>query len=192
MSKNYEIIKKGMNEFSFISYPKKRWFGIIFIHLWLIGWLFGEVSVIDTLFFDGVYLQLDSFEKENEVFLYIWLTIWTFGGLFALFQLLWMLFGEEKVKIDRHNIEITRVLALLRKRKKYEIDQILNFRVKLEEKPTFNEQRKANSFFTNYGSLRFSYKGKEVKFGLDLSKKEALIVYENFRDISRFTNLKIE
>tara|TARA_R110000868_G_scaffold306734_1_gene568005 strand:+ start:36133 stop:36714 length:582 start_codon:yes stop_codon:yes gene_type:complete len=192
MKKNYEIIKKGIGEIEFIFYPKKQWFSIIFIHIWLIGWLFGEVTVINILFFEGSMFNSDTSEGGSYIFLFIWLTFWTYGGFQTIMTLIWMMFGEELVKIKRQDITITRVLAFVRKKKTFELENVKNLIIQIEKGDMFSKKKKVKTAFKNYGSIRFDYKGREKRFGVDLDYNASQEVYNEIKDISRFTNLNLK
>ena len=192
MSKNFVVEKRGIGQLSVTSYPKKEWFTIIFLHVWLVGWVFGEVSAVDILFFEGSIFNQDQDYSDDIMFLYVWLIFWTFGGSFAVYYLLWMMFGEEHVSFDKEQITITRVLAFIKRKRRFKLSSVINLGVKLEKNDLDSGKKKAHNFSSNYGSLRFNYSGKEIKFGLDLSEEDALYIYEEIRTISRFTNLVIE
>ena len=161
--------------------------------MWLLGWFLGELIAIDTLFFNNSYFNFETnIEDADNLFLIVWLFFWSIGGVHAVIYLAWMLFGEEEVIIESKQISITRILAFFSRSKYFENELIVNFRIKIEKDTNYSRRKKANSFLSNYGSLRFNYKGKEVKFGLDLSRTDSELVYNSIKEISRFTNLNLK
>jgi len=70
---------------------RRNWFVILFLCAWLVGWVFGEVSVVHQL--------LSPSENTPQLFLLAWLTGWTLGGAFALAAVLWQLACREVISV---------------------------------------------------------------------------------------------
>lgn len=64
-------------------------FVALFLSVWLVGWLFGEVSVIAVLV-RGVAVSDLGARALVYGFLVLWLTAWTMGGFFVASTLSWM------------------------------------------------------------------------------------------------------
>lgn len=62
---------------------------LLFLGVWLVGWLMGEVSAIGQV--------LSGRSTGSEGFLLFWLLFWTAGGGFAGYLWLWMLVGKERI-----------------------------------------------------------------------------------------------
>lgn len=83
---------------------RRHVFAILFLPVWLAGWLFGEVMVIRQL------LEKPA-DGQPSLFLFVWLVMWTaFGGL-ALKSLLWMLCGRERVVLRPDALSAANSLA---------------------------------------------------------------------------------
>src|SRR5215211_3052770 len=80
---------------------KRNWLLIPFLTLWLCGWFVGEVTVASYLVAGG-----DSRQASPFPFMIFWLAGWTLGGGFALFILLWQLFGKQVIVIRREMLSI--------------------------------------------------------------------------------------
>jgi len=149
---------------------KKNWFMILFIAVWMGGWIMGETSAINEL--------SSSDNLGINSFMLFWLVGWTIGGLFAIIILLWSLFGQETISIEKGVFSLTKgFLDLGLIKKSYDLN-IIN---KLELNP---EPSGMNSFFGSKknigdfwgltgGRLRFDYGMKTIKFGLGIDEAEA-------------------
>ncbi|CAG1016117.1 Chaperone protein DnaJ [Anaerolineales bacterium] len=65
---------------------QKRWFLIFFIGFWLVGWVSGEVTALNSLI-SGIN------SGEFSLFMIVWLGGWTIGGGLAAYILFWQIFG---------------------------------------------------------------------------------------------------
>ncbi len=88
-----------------ISIPsRKSWLQSLFLGFWLIGWAFGEISVL------GVFFGGSGFSGPS-LFLIAWLGMWTVGGGWAIYTLLWQLSGREIIAITNQSITVSRVVV---------------------------------------------------------------------------------
>ena len=182
-SKNY-YLESSANELSIWFYPRKEWFTIIFICVWLVFWGLGVVDVLDSLL-------LENEGQENPLFLMVWLVAWTSGGVFIFIELLWMLAGEQIVEINRKSLKIVKKLGLISFSKKYEIEHIIDLRICEKEKSKKTNKYYKSSLFKQVGFLCFYYKGEKKRFGLDIDKLEAESILNKIKEINRFSDLQI-
>jgi hypothetical protein len=126
----------------------------IFLSAWLIGWLFGEISALTSLF------RMHSLLNPGALFLLVWLAGWTVGGVVAAAVLAMTLDGREIVsftaeEVDRRAEAFGRGLNW-----KYVMPEVTNLR------PTGNDDG-VKSF------ISFDHKGKTIRFGTGLNETEA-------------------
>lgn len=108
-----------------ISIPsKKKWFVILFMMVWMIGWFFGEIFAITKIFGSDTPLFANAF-------LLVWLTGWTLGGLFALYTISWLLFGQELISAENGLLTIQRSIKGIGRKKVYDIKSIKNIDMNL-------------------------------------------------------------
>lgn len=126
----------------------------IFLAAWLIGWLFGEISALTTLF------RMGSVLNPGSLFLLVWLTGWTVGGVVAAALLAMTLDGREVVSFNAQEVD-RRAEAFGRGLNwKYAMAEVSNLR------PTGDESG-VKSF------ISFDHKSKTIRFGTGLNETEA-------------------
>lgn len=152
-------------EFSFP--PQRRWFIVAFLLVWLGGWTFGEISVIRALLapsVEGIWYE--------KIFLLVWLSGWTFGGGIALYAVLWIILGVERVTVGRGILAVKRDLLGFGRKRGYRLDQISNLRV---ENMTYNPSnpKTAMAFWGMGGPVAFDFGSDTVHFGAGLTEVDA-------------------
>ncbi|HEX7512218.1 MAG TPA: hypothetical protein VF464_02505, partial [Candidatus Methylomirabilis sp.] len=85
------IIEGGPEGLEIIIPAGRNLFAVVFLGVWLVGWLVGEVTAIAGL--AGI---TSAGNVAADLFLLVWLTFWTIGGCFAAYTWLWMLAGKER------------------------------------------------------------------------------------------------
>ncbi|WP_156286304.1 hypothetical protein [Oceanivirga salmonicida] len=130
---------------------RKKIFEILFFCLWLIGWGFGEVLVIKTIFninilSSFIYKEIfiiKNFESLRPIFLSVWLICWTIGGIGAIYTLFWKLIGYELITVENANLKISKKLGLINRKRKYEIREIKDMAI-IQSTLSYNDK----DFFT--------------------------------------------
>lgn len=119
-----EVISDGIN--LLIKIPtKKNWFIILFLTFWIGGWFMGESTAI--------YALLSSESIGANCFILFWLLGWTIGGLFVIMILLWNLFGQETIQINRGILTISKgILNIFQFKKNYDLSSINNLELNPE------------------------------------------------------------
>ena len=168
-----------------IVIPAPRiWPVVVFLGLWLAGWVTGEVFALRQL--------LSPSPLPAKVFLAVWLTFWTFGGTAALSICVWMLAGHERVRLRPDALTIQREAFGLGPVTVYEFDRIRNLRA--QPMPPLTEvtltrgaqapdgkrvvpAEKAVAVMRVVGiggpGISFTYAGRPVRFGVALDPMEA-------------------
>src|SRR5262245_11312413 len=111
-----------------------------FLSFWLTGWAAGEAfalwmlvggarSLLTTGHSSGGHHQPLSvgMAVAAGVFLLFWLTLWTFGGIAAGRELLRLLFGRDRFRVNYDRLEVEQSFGLFRLVKRFPREQIRRF-----------------------------------------------------------------
>ncbi len=131
----------------------------VFLSVWMMGWLVGEVSALGALF------RMGSLLNPASLFLVVWLLGWTAGGLVAASILVFMLDGAEVVTFSEAEIR-RRAEAFGRG-----FDWVYPMAEAKNLRPTGDENG-VKSF------VSFDHNGKTIRFGTGLNETEAERVVE--------------
>jgi hypothetical protein len=93
--------------------PRRDRFTMVFLTVWLCGWLVGEVSASASLITHRV-----------QPFVAFWLCLWTVGGGWAWFRWLWNLAGREIITVDRELLSVRRELFGVGQTREYTLSQV--------------------------------------------------------------------
>jgi hypothetical protein len=147
---------------------QKQWFQILFIGFWLVGWAFGEVTVLRSL------ISGNGFGGPS-LFMIAWLGGWTIGGGYAIYILFWQLVGNEIIQVSNYAITTSRSILGFGFPKEYSSEYIKTLRV--SSSPSSNDMfgwSRASRFYgVGGGLLAFDYGSKTVKFGAGIDEAEA-------------------
>jgi hypothetical protein len=122
-----------------------RFLGAGFLAVWLCGWLAGEVAALTTLLAMLFGAVLPEFVTERlpqvttsggggifvVIFLLVWLTFWTIGGIFAIRQLLTLLWGRDVVSAGPDGIKVNSGAGPFMKERRIHRRQIKNIRMRV-------------------------------------------------------------
>lgn len=153
---------------------KKNWLVILFLGFWLMGWLFGEVSVIHELIRghspNGENLR-GSAPIAGNLFLLGWLGMWTLGGGFAAFVWLWNFAGVERVLLAPSTLATKRTVLGIGPLKEYELRNVSNLRIDAG-RSNISDRRWPSQMMSG-GRIAFDYGAKTYRFGVGLGESEA-------------------
>jgi hypothetical protein len=175
-----QIFRNGNNLEIHIP-TKKNWFVIIFLSVWMGGWLMGETFAISAIFAGDT-------PSAGGAFLIFWLAGWTVGGFFAVLILLWSLTGAEIVKIENGILEVGRQILKLKKSKKYQISEIRHFMINsTTDNDIWGMGYQRDLFGLRGGALKFDYGLKTLKFGGGIDEAEGRLIIEALKINPNFT-----
>ena len=152
--------------------PRRQVFAMIFLPIWLCGWLFGEVTVGRQV--------IAPTAAPPKLFLIVWLTGWTLGGGFALLTLLWMLFGKERVILRPDALVIRHELLGMARERDYDIGSIANLRISPENHSLWDGRSAWKQWFGG-GVIAFDYGPRTFRFGASIDEAEARGVVAQIR-----------
>jgi hypothetical protein len=137
---------------------------VLFLLVWLGGWVAGEVAVTRRIFFEPT-------ESGGSAFLLVWLAGWTVGGGVAIFSLLWMLFGRERVTLGVSTLTIRREALGVGRERRYDLANVKDLRA--SPVPVDTTRRSAQPWGFGGGTVAFDYGAQTIRFGAQLEEAEA-------------------
>ena len=142
---------------------------MLFLPIWLVVWLFGEVSVIG---------QLVSGNPNGgaSAFLLFWLAGWTIGGAFAIGTTLWMYFGKERILLTTTTLGIRREALGIGRSREYELSQVRNLRVSPRSFNMFNSGNSMRALGLGGGNIAFDHGAATIRFGAGIDEAEAALI----------------
>jgi hypothetical protein len=167
-SKGRTIAEQDLHDLRLTIPARKNWFILIFLTVWLGGWLIGEFFAIGTLFTNG--------SDGISLFLLFWLAGWSIGGIFAFQILVWNLRGKEIITIGSGRLSIAKKGTIFGKEKVYDLREVKRLRVQDDASvfnTVFGQRRNTLGPFNSGGMLRFDYGMKTIRFAADIDEAEA-------------------
>lgn len=167
------ILEKD-NVFSLVILPttekKKLWM----LFFWLMAWTICGIIVF------GNYFTVQN--KEAKVFIIVYLSFWAYFEYTIAKAYTWKKFGKEKLWIKNGKLHYQREVSGKGKIKEYDLELINDLEV-IEVSATSFMDNINQSFWIKGGErLEFQCQGKVVRFGMQLSDKEAKDVYKALRN----------
>ena len=144
---------------------------IIFMSVWLCGWVMGEIFASGALI--GIFLKAKSFSDIGPgFFLIFWLCGWTVGGYFAITSVLRSAIGKDIIKINSSQLSYAEKIGEWGKEKLYDIPQIKNLRVIQNSTPSVKFGSRRGSSNPGGPALAFDYSGNTVEIAKNLTLEE--------------------
>lgn len=146
---------------------------LVFLGVWLVGWLMGEMTVTAQLF--------SRRPAGLAAFLLIWLIFWTLGGGLAAYLWLWMLVGKERILMGTSMLHVKRDVLGLGRTQTYEFYKIRNLRV--VPQPSGPRDTGAVLRFSGLtgGLIAFEHEGKTIRFGAAIDETEARMIVDRMK-----------
>ncbi len=177
--KGRAIIKKDIGLLEIKIPARKRIFIMLFLSVWLVGWLFGEFSALVGIF------SIDEMVIFTSIFMLVWITGWTIGGCVAIIIWFWMLIGYELITIEKGCFSISKKIGLINLKKEYEIKNIKYMCVSENTSEYIN--RELFNFRNKIGKIKFDYGMKTIKFANDIDEAEAKMIVCELKKNHNFT-----
>lgn len=158
-------IKQKENELSIVilSFSDKTKSRILL--LWLILWSISGLIIITQYF--------SITDQNTKAGIIVWLGFWMYFEYIIAKAYLWRKSGKELIKLRDNKFLYKRDISHRGKIKVFEYDFIKELRM-LEIKENSFIENLNNSYWVIAGEkLAFDYYGKEIKFGIQLSERDA-------------------
>lgn len=147
--------------------PRRQWFAVAFLPVWLILWTLGGVQAIGQL------------AEDFSLFLVVWLCLWAVGLVFVVLTLAMQVAGAETVRVIRGDLELSNGIGPFRRTWRYRGAAIRDITAQM---PAFSlwgaAHRLDRPFFLRprTGAVSFSYGAETVYLaaGVDLPEGRAI------------------
>jgi hypothetical protein len=148
-------------------------FALVFLGLWLVGWILGELSAI---------ARIASFQDlASQMSLLVWVVSWTIGGAFVACLWLWMLVGKERIILGASTLRIAREVLGFRVTRVYELSKVRKLRVSAERAAPQGLDAGLRLWGLTGGLVVFDYGQKIIRFGASIDDAEARVIVERMK-----------
>jgi hypothetical protein len=145
-----------------------RYVGAVFLSVWLVGWVIGEVIALAALVWILASIarvlpeQLSTWGRDLMTsggiafivfFLAIWLTFWTIGGVSAITHVLRSLAGEDIIALSGSGLDLVRRAGPFRKRYTLDRSAIRRIRIRPHDKAVVADVDGRTQVLTTFGSV---------------------------------------
>ena len=148
-------------------------FALVFLGVWLVGWVLGELSAIARI--------ASRQDFASEMSLLVWVVFWTIGGAFVACLWLWMLAGKERIILGSSTLCIKREVFGFGVTRTYELSRVRNLRVSAERGAPQGLEAGLRSWGLTGGLVAFDYGQKVVRFGASVDDAEAWAIVERMK-----------
>ena len=155
---------------------------LLFLPLWLCAWAAGLLAVSATLLFGS------GAGGPPQLFMLVWLAGWTAGGLFALYQLLWMLVGREIVTVEGSVLAQQRKLFGWARGQRFDLRQVRDLRVGPAPFDPWSGSAGWRYWGVGNGTIAFDYGARTYRFADSLDEAEAKAIVQTI--VKRFPQLQ--
>lgn len=150
---------------------KKNWFLILFLGLWLCGWLFAEIAA-PTAFLS------EETSAPPAIFVILWLGGWTVAGCIAIYLWLWTLVGKEIIVVGDAHLTIKRDVFGYGRLKRYESSSVQDFRLSPPQFNSWDFQSGLRFWGIGGGLIAFDYGSSTIRFGNGIEEAEASTILD--------------
>jgi len=149
---------------------RKSLFVNFFLILWLLAWAYGEVVIINRLLIND--------NQTPDAFIVIFACGWTLSGMLASFIWLWNAMGREIIRIDDHELKLSREYVWFARSKFYETKYMRNLRISDLSPSSLAMGGGMEYWGLSGGTITFDYGPTPTKIGLGLDETEAERIIE--------------
>lgn len=135
---------------------------------WLLAWSFCGIFIITQLFLD--------YTREEKLYFTVFLSFWAFFEFKILKVYRWRKWGKEYLRKTNEKLTIKKSITEYAKAEEYFIDNIKNWGISNKNETNFFYQLEKSFWVLGDECIQFDYQGKTIKFGMQLSEKEANII----------------
>lgn len=167
------ILKKdGLLSIVILPYSDKRKLGIMF--LWLMAW-----TVCGIIVFANYFKVVD---KDTKLFIIIYLSFWTYFEYKIMRAFMWRKYGKEKLWISNGRVHYKRDVNGRGKVNEFDYSLIQNLLFIEREEHSFVSVINSSFWIKGDERIEFTCQHKKVRFGMQLSDKEAKVIIKEISD----------
>jgi len=146
--------------------PKKQPWVIALMGAWLGMWLTIGITT-------GWAINTMKLTQQEQIILWVFLSFWAYYATRVGRSFLWLIWGQELIKIDEIGIHIKRSVRTYGKSVPYYFENIKDLAYDIPEERSFQSVWESSPWVNGGERFFFDYYGKMIKFGKKLTKKEA-------------------
>lgn len=150
---------------------RKNVFLLLFLPVWLVGWAFGEVTVIYKLIDEASDLRGAPLPFSG--FLLVWLVGWTLGGGFALLAFVWNAWGREVLEVSRGALRVRHEVLGLGRTREYDLAHVRAVRVSPAPFDPWSSRGALRYWGFGNGVVAFDYGATTVRVLAGVEEAEA-------------------
>jgi hypothetical protein len=166
------VVTDGPDGLSFLVPARRQWFAMLFLPIWLVGWVFGEVFAIGELI-SG---------KGPWGFLLFWLAGWTVGGGFAIFVWLWMVAGRERLIVRPGVLAHRSELFSVQRNREYDLPQVRNLIVSPAAFNPWNMTAGFRMWGFGGGIVAFDYGARTIRVLASIDEAEGRMIVSRIQE----------
>jgi len=149
--------------------PKKQPWVIALMGAWLGMWI--TIGIITWWALFAMKLK-----QQEQIILWVFLSFWAYYTIRVGRSFLWLLWGQELLKIDEIGLHIKRSIRTYGKSVPYYFENIKDLSYDVPEEKSFQTVWESSPWVSGGERFFFGYYGKMIKFGKKLTKKEAQLL----------------
>lgn len=157
--------------------PRKNWLLMGVLIFWLLLWG-GVLAAVAHAVLRG---QIEEVGFFVIFFLLVWLGGWSLGGGLALYGLLWMGFGSERIDIGPEQITMTRMIPGYQRVNSYAKAEIRSLRLVETGQGLTDWLLSLRPFGIGNGLLSFDCRARVVTFAEGIDREQAASLLEEIR-----------
>lgn len=157
------------NKTTIIILPKKQPVVIALMGAWLGMWITIGFITCWALF----TLNL---KQQEKIILFVFLSFWFYYSWRVGKTFLWLLWGQERIKIDEIGLHIKRSIKNYGKSVPYYFENIKSLAYDVPEEKSFQSVWESSPWVNGAERFYFDYYGKLIKFGKKLTKRESQLL----------------
>ena len=122
-------------------------------------------------------LNVMKLKDQEAIILWIFVVFWCYYAFRVTKSFLWIMFGQEFIKIDDRAFHLKKSILSFGKSHPYYFDNIKNFNYELPKNGSLQSIWESSPWINGGERFTFSYFGKIVKFGRKLEEKDCKLLY---------------
>ena len=139
------------------------------IILWTLLWYAVGAAVFSQLFFD--------YEEKEKIMMIVFLSFWLYYAFRVTRTLIYLTYGREYIKLDKHALRIKRATGKYGKAEQYFLESIQKFEIVELKENSFQAVYENSPWIRGTNKIQFEYIGKTISFGRKLTEKDAKLFY---------------
>jgi len=169
IGKRISIVEDKKKTTIIITPERKIWINAL-MGAWISMWYVIGLSVILSFFI----LELTG---QQKLILFIFLSFWFYYALRVTRSFLWLMWGQENLKIDEISLTIKNSTGKFGKARSYFLENIRKIRTSTPKERSLQQSWEASPWVGGGERIEFDYLGKVIRIGRKLSEKEAKLLF---------------